>query len=97
MFEGLVGCDFESVGIPTEEEYIAEYCQQMGIECIDDWPYYMAFSFFRAAAILQGVYKRATQGQASGANAEAVGMITQHIAELGWQFVEKSCTQKSRL
>ena len=36
-------------------------------------------------------------GQASGANAEAVGMITHHIAELGWQFVEKSQTQKSRL
>ena len=59
-----MGCDFESVGIPTEEEYVSEYCRQMGIGCIEDWPYYMAFSFFRAAAILQGVYKRATQGAA---------------------------------
>lgn len=62
LFAGLDGVDLESYGIPTEEQYVSEYCQRMGIDSIEDWQYYMAFSFFRAAAILQGVYKRAKQG-----------------------------------
>ncbi|XP_062509374.1 acyl-CoA dehydrogenase family member 10-like isoform X1 [Corticium candelabrum] len=95
--QGLAGEDLESLGIPTEEQYVGDYCRQMGFDSIEDWQYYLTFSFFRAAAILQGVYKRATQGQASAANAEAVGMMTQYIADLGWRFAEKSQTQKSKL
>ena len=40
-----------------------EYCQRAGIPAVKNWNFYMAFSFFRVAAILQGVYKRALQGE----------------------------------
>ena len=40
-----------------------------------DWPFYLAFSFFRYAAIVQGVYARALQGNASSATAEQLSEI----------------------
>lgn len=51
------------MGIPTVEEYFRMYCLHMGIPPIDNWNFYMAFSFFRVAAILQGVYKRSLTGK----------------------------------
>ncbi len=49
------------------------------------WPYYVAVACFRAAAILQGVYKRSQLGNASAENAAAAGALTQLVAEIGWQ------------
>jgi len=59
---GLDGLDIGSLGIPTEEEIVGKYCKDMNLKEIKDWNVYMAFSFFRLAAIAQGVYKRALQG-----------------------------------
>ena len=64
-FRGLGGLDRKAIGLPTEEEYVAAYCRRRGIDGIDDWTFYLAFSFFRLAAICQGVYKRALDGNAS--------------------------------
>ena len=54
--------DLVSLGIPTNEEYMREYCERMNIPLIEDWNVYMAFTLFRVAAILQGVYKRSLKG-----------------------------------
>lgn len=62
---GLGGVDRAPLGIPSEEEYLAMYCQQRGIAQPENWSFYIAFSFFRLAAILQGVYKRYQDGNAS--------------------------------
>jgi aminoglycoside phosphotransferase (APT) family kinase protein len=62
---GLGGIDRAAMGIPTEEEYVAAYCKRRGIEAIPDWPFYIAFCFFKLTGILQGVYKRALDGNAS--------------------------------
>ena len=59
---GLVGRDLEALGIPSEGEFISRYCELAGKSPPPDWNFYMAFSFFRVAAILQGVYKRSLQG-----------------------------------
>ncbi|MCP4999592.1 MAG: phosphotransferase family protein [Hyphomicrobiales bacterium] len=64
-FRGLGGLDRKAIGLPTEEEYVANYCERRNIDRIDHWPFYLAFSFFRLAAILQGVLKRALDGNAS--------------------------------
>ncbi|MEX3011916.1 phosphotransferase family protein [Hoeflea sp. TYP-13] len=64
-FRGLGGLDRKEIGLPTEEEYVAAYCRRRNIEAIEHWPFYLAFSFFRLAAILQGVLKRALDGNAS--------------------------------
>lgn len=77
---GLAGIDAASLGIPSEAEYVAKYCERMGLEKIDNWAFYLAFSFFRLAAIAQGVYKRAHDGNASNKEALKVGSFVAPLA-----------------
>ncbi|NOX73390.1 MAG: phosphotransferase [Alphaproteobacteria bacterium] len=62
---GLGGLDRSDLGLPEEAEYVAAYCERRGLPAIDNWNFYLAFSFFRLAAILQGVVRRAHDGNAS--------------------------------
>mgnify|MGYP000612558666 CR=1 FL=1 len=77
---GLQGIDRAALGIPSEEAYIAAYCAHMGIEKIAHWAFYLAFSFFRLAAIAQGVAKRALDGNASSKQANKVGAFVAPLA-----------------
>ncbi|PID55134.1 MAG: phosphotransferase family protein [Gammaproteobacteria bacterium] len=87
---GLMGVDRESLGIPSDEEFIQRYCERTGRERIDHWYFYLVFGFFRIAAILQGVKKRALIGTASSAEAEAKGAMVEALAELGVSFIQKA-------
>uniref|UniRef100_A0A2K6SBQ3 Acyl-CoA dehydrogenase family member 10 n=1 Tax=Saimiri boliviensis boliviensis TaxID=39432 RepID=A0A2K6SBQ3_SAIBB len=89
MLRGFNDCDLTQLGIPTAEEYFRMYCLQMGLPPTESWNFYMAFSFFRLAAILQGVYKRSLTGQASSANAEQTGKLTEFVSNLAWDFAVK--------
>lgn len=62
---GLAGVDRAAHGLPTDAEFIAVYCARRGLGGIDNFGYYLAFCFFRMAAIIQGVLKRALDGNAS--------------------------------
>ena len=62
---GLGGLDRAALGIPSDEAYVAAYCRRMGLDGVPHWRFLIAFSFFRIAAIVQGVYKRALDGNAS--------------------------------
>ncbi|XP_072339724.1 acyl-CoA dehydrogenase family member 10-like isoform X1 [Scyliorhinus torazame] len=86
ILKGLRGHDLNEFGIPSDLEYLTLYCDNMGSKPVENWNFYMAFSFFRVGAILQGVYKRSLQGQASSANAETAGKLAEEIAELAWVF-----------
>jgi aminoglycoside phosphotransferase (APT) family kinase protein len=77
---GLLGVDIQALGIPSEQEYIDSYCQRMGIDKLDNWNFYLAFSFFRLAAIAQGVAKRAADGNASSKAAGGIATMVQPIA-----------------
>ncbi|MBT6319824.1 MAG: phosphotransferase family protein [Porticoccaceae bacterium] len=77
---GLLGIDSDALGIPSEKNYIASYCQRMGIDKLDNWNFYLAFSFFRLAAIAQGVAKRAADGNASSKAAGGIATMVQPIA-----------------
>ncbi len=67
--EGLGNVDYAATGIPSEEEFVAEYCKHAGRDQIDNWPFYLIYNMFRSAAIIQGVYKRGLDGNASSAKA----------------------------
>lgn len=62
---GLGGLNRTDLGIPEEADYVASYCNRRNIPEIGNWNFYLAFSFFRLAAILQGVVRRAQDGNAS--------------------------------
>ncbi|MGB1158774.1 MAG: phosphotransferase family protein [Porticoccaceae bacterium] len=84
---GLGGVDAAALGIPSEQQYIASYCQRVGIDKIDNWNFYMAFSIFRMAAIAQGVAKRATQGNASSKTAHEIGATVQPTAAMAMELI----------
>ncbi|KAJ8779333.1 hypothetical protein J1605_012795 [Eschrichtius robustus] len=86
---GLRDSDLTELGIPTAEEYFRMYCLHTGIRPTENWNFYMAFSFFRIAAILQGVYKRSLTGRASSATAEQTGKLTEFMSNLAWDFAVK--------
>ncbi len=77
---GLGGLDRVEIGLPEEAEYVATYCERRKIPDIDNWNFYLAFSFFRLAAILQGVVRRAEDGNAS--NPERAREMAQAIPVL---------------
>ncbi len=83
---GLDGLDLRARGIPDEQSLLQRYCEGAGRDGINDWPVFLAFALFRSAAILQGVYARALQGNASNRNALEVGKRAGLIAERGWQI-----------
>ena len=62
---GLAGIDREKLGIPSNEEYIEDYSRRVGLTRPIDLTFAIAFSYFRMGAILQGVKKRALEGNAS--------------------------------
>lgn len=85
---GLIGENLEALNLPTEQQLIERYCRQSGREQIEDWHVFIAFSLFRLAAILQGVYARALQGNASNADALEVGKRASALAEAGWRVAQ---------
>ena len=89
-FRGLGGLDRKAIGLPTEAEYVAAYCRRRKIGKIAAWPTYLAFSFFRLAAILQGVYKRFLDGNASNPQlAKAYGAAVPLLGQLAMEVIEK--------
>ena len=81
---GLAGADRESLGIPSDKAFIADYCARRGLPDIDNFGFYLAFNFFRMASILQGVYKRAIDGNASNPErARAFGAYVPVFAQHG--------------
>jgi aminoglycoside phosphotransferase (APT) family kinase protein len=90
-FRGLGGVDRAAAGIPTEAEYVAAYCRRAGLERIPDWGFLIAFSFFRVAAIVQGVYKRSLDGNASNPErAREMGKAVPLMAQLAMEAAETS-------
>ncbi|MGH1371751.1 MAG: phosphotransferase [Cellvibrionaceae bacterium] len=87
VMSGLGGIDRQSLGIPTEQEYVQAYCQRMGIDEITNWNFYLAFSFFRLAAILQGVKKRAQEGNASSDKAQQMGELVEPLANMACDLI----------
>lgn len=81
---GLAGIDRAALGLPTDEEFIARYCERRDLPGIDNFGFYLSFCFFRMAAIIQGVLKRALDGNASNPErAMKVGQYVPDFAERG--------------
>jgi aminoglycoside phosphotransferase (APT) family kinase protein len=71
-------------GMPDERSYVATYLRRAGRGDIQHWNFYLAFSMFRLASILQGVYARGLQGNAASAYALQRGAAARSIADRAW-------------
>jgi aminoglycoside phosphotransferase (APT) family kinase protein len=83
----LSNVNYEEMGIPTEKQYIAAYCHRTGRNDIPNWEFFIAFSIFRLAAIVQGVYKRGLDGIASSDNAQTYGAYAKILSDVAWKIV----------
>src|SRR5438034_2694120 len=81
LFRGLAGIDFAAAGIPNEAAYVASYCRRTGRDSVADWEFYMVYSLFRIAAIVQGIAKRAIDGTAASHEAADVGRLARPLSE----------------
>ncbi len=84
LFRGWAGEDFAALGIPSERNYAEIYARRTGIGAATDWRFYLVFSMFRLAAILQGITKRAESGNAADAHAADVGRQARPVAQKAW-------------
>jgi aminoglycoside phosphotransferase (APT) family kinase protein len=85
---GLAGVDRTALGIPTDEQYIARYCERTGRDSIQNWNFYLVFSLFRLAAILQGIVKRAQIGTASSTEADSRGEMVVPLAAMAIDLID---------
>lgn len=81
---GLVGADLKALEIPSEEDYVAVYCRRTGRASIADYGFYLAFNFFRMAAIFHGIKGRVIRGTASSAQAAERAKAFPRLAEIAW-------------
>ncbi|WP_338849177.1 phosphotransferase [Massilia sp. W12] len=83
QFRGIGGLDHAALGIPSQEAYIARYCERTGRAIRrEDFDFYLAYNMFRLAGILQGIMKRYVDGTAASAHALETGRAARSLAEL---------------
>ena len=85
----IAGQDLDDLGIPTEQELIEKYCESLNRRGIDGWIFYVIYNLFRSAGIIQGVYKRGLDGNASSAQALEYEGVARKRSELAWSLVQQ--------
>ena len=86
----LVGHDLKALGIPAMSDYVDAYVARTGL---DPRPYlavYLAYNFFRIAAILQGIIGRVRDGTATSEHAPAKAEMIRPLAEKAWEFAQQA-------
>jgi aminoglycoside phosphotransferase (APT) family kinase protein len=84
----LLGLDLAGLGIPSLEASIAAYEARSGLAVRPHLDFYLAYGFFRMAAIFQGIVGRVRDGTAANLNAAAVAPQVALLAETAWRLAE---------
>jgi aminoglycoside phosphotransferase (APT) family kinase protein len=77
-------------GVPRLADYVEAYCRRTGRNGIANLDVYMAYNFFRLAAILQGILGRVRDGTAANAEAATMARQVRPLAETAWAFARKA-------
>ncbi|WEF32894.1 phosphotransferase [Pseudoduganella chitinolytica] len=88
---GLAGQPLADLGIPLEADYLAAYCRRTGRAAVppEEWEFHIVFNMFRLVGILQGIARRAAQGNAASADAVATGRRARPLAEQAWRMAQR--------
>lgn len=84
---GFGDIDFSTYGIPSQKDFLQLYFMIRKIPPVQSFTFYISFSLFKLAAILQGVYKRCLEGNASSSEARIVGGLAEHLCKVAWKIV----------
>jgi aminoglycoside phosphotransferase (APT) family kinase protein len=85
---GLAGADIAMLNIPSEADYVAAYCMRTGRVSIPRYDFYIAFNFFRIAAIFHGIRGRVRRGTAASAHATERAKSFPTLAKLARNTME---------
>lgn len=86
---GLAGADLPALGIPPESQYVDDYCKRTGRTAIPDFDFYLAFNFFRMAAIFHGIKGRVLRGTAASSHARERAKSFPTLARLARSIMEE--------
>ena len=86
----LAGQDLEALGIPPVDDYVADYRKRTGLDPRPHLATYLAYNFFRIAAILQGIAGRVRDGTATSEHAPAKAQMVRPLAETAWRFAREA-------
>jgi aminoglycoside phosphotransferase (APT) family kinase protein len=86
----LVGRDLTALGIPRMSDYVDAYVARTGLDPRPHLPVYLAYNFFRIAAILQGIIGRVRDGTATSEFAPAKAEMIRPLADKAWQFAQQA-------
>jgi aminoglycoside phosphotransferase (APT) family kinase protein len=89
-FGTLAGRDLSALGIPSRDAYVEAYRERTGLDPRPHLGVYLAYNFFRLAAILQGIAGRLRDGTAANDNAAAMGPMVRPLAARGWEFAREA-------
>lgn len=82
--------DLEAHGIPSIDEYVAEYCRLTNRTALHDLDWFYAYNIFRLAGIIQGIVGRVRDGTANSPQAAAMAERVPALAKAGWKFAQKA-------
>jgi aminoglycoside phosphotransferase (APT) family kinase protein len=86
----LAGHDIAARGIPTMAQYVDTYVARTGLDPRPHLPVYLAYNFFRIAAILQGIIGRVRDGTATSEFAPAKADMIRPLADKAWEFARSA-------
>ncbi len=87
---GMGSVDPVSIRLPSEAEYIAQYCRNTKRESIENIDFYIAFNMWRLAAIIHGIKGRMIRGNASSDAASGVVSHLDTLADCAWEQAQKA-------
>ena len=90
---GLKGLDLQALNIPTMEAAVARYCAATGMTPPEDLDWYFAYNLFRLTGIVQGIKKRALNGNASSERALAMAAMVEPLSQMAWTHAKISQTK----
>ena len=82
----LQGHDLKALGIPSMADYVDAYVARTGLDPRPHLPAYLAYNFFRIAAILQGIIGRVRDGTATSEFAPGKAEMIRPLADKAWDF-----------
>jgi aminoglycoside phosphotransferase (APT) family kinase protein len=85
---GLGDSDLEKLNIPSEAAFLEQYCRRTQRAGMPGYDFYIAFNFFRIAAIFHGIKGRSIRGTAASAQARERGAVFPELAALAWKQAE---------
>jgi aminoglycoside phosphotransferase (APT) family kinase protein len=82
--------DLASLGIPSRNTYVDAYVARTGLDPRPHLAIYLAYNFFRLAAILQGIVGRVRDGTATSEHAPAKALLVRPLAQKAFMFAHEA-------